>query len=49
MQVAFALQPAFAGTRGDKAVRPHLVHHAGNGMFALREGEEGFELGRRRI
>ncbi len=36
---SFALQPAFAGKRGDKAVRPHLVHHAGNGMFALREGD----------
>lgn len=36
---SFAIQPAFAGKRGDKAVRPHLVHHAGNGMFALREGD----------
>jgi arylsulfatase A len=35
---SFALQPAFAGARGEKAVRPHVVHHAGNGMFAIREG-----------
>ena len=35
---SFAIQAALAGKRGDKAVRPHLVHHAGNGMFALREG-----------
>ena len=35
---SFALQPALAGKRGVEAVRPHVVHHAGNGMFALREG-----------
>lgn len=32
---SFAIQPAFGGA---KAVRPHLVHHSGNGVFAIREG-----------
>jgi len=35
---SFALQPALAGKQDPTAVRPHLVHHSGNGLFALREG-----------
>ncbi len=35
---SFAIQPALAGKRGETAVRPHLIHHAANGMFAIREG-----------
>jgi arylsulfatase A-like enzyme len=35
---SFAMQPALAGAKGEKAVRPHLISHAGNGLFAIREG-----------
>ena len=35
---SFAIQPALAGKRGVATVRPHVVHHSGSGMFALREG-----------
>jgi arylsulfatase A len=33
---SFSMMPAF---RGSKQTRPHLIHHAANGMFAIREGE----------
>jgi len=36
---SFPIQPALSGRKGSNAVRPHLIHHAGNGMFAIREGE----------
>lgn len=36
---SFSIVPALEGKKGAKAVRPHLIHHAANGMFAIREGE----------
>jgi arylsulfatase A len=35
---SFPIQPALSGKQGATTVRPHLIHHAGNGMFAIREG-----------
>ncbi|MBM3763484.1 MAG: arylsulfatase [Acidobacteria bacterium] len=33
---SFSMMPAM---RGAKKTRPHLIHHSGSGMFAIREGE----------
>ncbi|MFO0340432.1 MAG: sulfatase family protein [Acidobacteriota bacterium] len=35
---SFSLLPALAGKQGPTTVRPHLIHHAANGLFAIREG-----------
>jgi arylsulfatase A-like enzyme len=34
---SFSLLPAWTGTPRER-IRPHLIHHSGNGLFALREG-----------
>jgi arylsulfatase A-like enzyme len=34
---SFAIQPALQGKKGNAAVRPHLVHHSGSGLFAIRQ------------
>jgi len=35
---SFPIQPALAGKQGPTTVRPHLIHHSGSGLFAIREG-----------
>jgi len=35
---SFPIQPALAGKQGPATVRPHLIHHSGSGLFAIREG-----------
>jgi arylsulfatase A-like enzyme len=35
---SYAIQPALQRPNDTSAVRNHVVHHAGNGMFAVRQG-----------
>ena len=36
---SFNMLPAYLGEAGAASIRPSMIHHALDGMFALREGE----------
>ncbi len=43
---SFDIRPALLGEKPDGPLRDHLIHHSGNGIFAIRQGRWKLVLGR---